>query len=68
VISEPEFGDQPLRQNESPGAGCGKGKHQSPKEPWFSEEAVFCGEAGSLCARAQPQLAVDRAQVPIDGA
>jgi hypothetical protein len=38
------------------------------EERLLSEEAVFCGEAGSLCARVDPQLAVDRAHMPVDGA
>ena len=34
----------------------------------FSEEVMFEGEAGSLRTRAEAHLAVDRAEMPTDGA
>src|SRR5918994_718649 len=61
-------GRRSLAFPERRGVGCRKAKNRPPTETESSEEAVFGGEAGGLGARVDSQLAVDRAQVPFDGA
>ena len=60
--------DRTVRECENRRDGCRKARALSPEELSPLEEIVFCGEAGSLGARVQSQLAVDRPKVPIDGA